>query len=143
MRYKFVTTARGRCIATLAIVTPLGFFTKFYAGPGSTWVASQAGGFFYVVFWIFVVFAVFPQLSRLSVTLVVLIATSVLEFAQLWHPPLLERIRSTFLGRTLLGATFAWSDFPCYVAGALAAYAAARVMACGSARAGRLTRRCG
>jgi hypothetical protein len=119
----------------LGLVTPLGFFTKFYSGPGSSWVASHAGGFLYVVFWIFVVLASFPELSRLSVTVAVVIATCVLEFGQLWHPPLLEPIRSTFLGHAVLGATFAWSDFPYYAAGGLAAYAAARVTGCGRARA--------
>jgi hypothetical protein len=121
----------------LGLVTPLGFFTKFYSGPGSSWVASQAGGFLYVVFWVFVVLASFPRLSRLSVSVTVVLATCVLEVGQLWHPPLLERLRSTFLGHAVLGATFAWSDFPYYAAGGLAAYAAARVMDCGSPRSGR------
>jgi hypothetical protein len=112
----------------LALVTPLGFFTKFYDGPGSAWVASQAGGFLYVVFWIFAVLAFSPRLSAASVAWAVALATSALEFAQLWHPPLLERIRAGFLGRALLGSTFAWSDFPYYAAGALAGYAAARAM---------------
>ena len=133
MADRLVTTERVRFLAVLALVTPLGFSTKLYSGPGSTWVASQAGGFFYVVFWIFVVLILFPRLSHRRVALGAAIATSALEFAQLWHPPFLERIRSTFLGGALLGATFAWSDFPWYVAGALAGYAAARALAAGSA----------
>ena len=126
---KRVATDRGRCLAVLAVVTPLGLFTKFYSGPGSSWVASQAGGFLYVVFWVFVVLALFPRLSRLGVTLAVAIATSALEFVQLWHPAFLERIRASFLGHAVLGSTFAWSDFPYYAVGALAAYAAARTIA--------------
>jgi hypothetical protein len=121
----------------LALVTPLGFWTKLYSGPGSAWVASQAGGFLYVVFWIFAALALFPRLSPLKVAWAVGVATSVLEFAQLWHPVLLERIRSTFLGGALLGATFDWSDFPYYAAGAFAGYAAARAMASADTRAGR------
>jgi len=140
MRDKLVKTDRVRFLVVLSLVTPLGFFTKLYSGPGSTWVASHAGGFLYVVFWIFVVLALFPRLSRLSVALTVAIATSALEFAQLWHLPFLERIRSTFLGGALLGATFGWSDFPYYLAGALAGYAAARAIASPGTRAGRLTR---
>ena len=137
---KLVTTDRRRFVLVLAFVTPLGFSTKFYCGPGSTWVATQAGGFLYVVFWIFAVLALAPRLSGSRVALVVAIATSTLEFAQLWHPPLLERIRSTFLGHAVFGSTFAWSDFPYYVAGALAGYLATRALASGSQPAGCLTR---
>jgi hypothetical protein len=50
---------------------------------------------------------------------IILSITCALEFAQLWHPVWLERIRRTFLGRVLLGTTFDWTDFPSYVAGAL------------------------
>jgi len=135
MQHERGTTNRGRCLAVLAVVTPLGLLSKFYSGPGSTWVASQAGGFLYVVFWVFVVLALFPRLSRLSVTLAVAIATSVLEFVQLWHPPFLERIRSSFIGHAVLGSTFAWSDFPYYAVGALAAYAVARTIAPAGRRA--------
>jgi hypothetical protein len=91
----------------------------------------QLGGFLYVVFWVFAVLASFPRLPRLEASLAVVGATIALEFAQLWHPPLLERIRSTFPGRALFGTTFAWSDIPYYGAGGLAAYAMARVLGCG------------
>ena len=114
---------RGRSLAALAVVTPLGFLSKFYSGPGASWVADNAGGFLYVVFWIAVVLALVPNLSGAAVAASVLIATCALEFAQLWHPPYLERIRATFLGHALLGSTFAWSDFPYYFAGALVGYA--------------------
>lgn len=113
---------RGRYIAALAVVTPLGFLTKLYSGPGAAWVAGNAGGFLYVVFWIALVLALDPRLSGAAVAIAVLAATCALEFAQLWHPPLLERIRATFLGHALLGSTFAWSDFPYYLAGALVGY---------------------
>src|SRR5215831_12893901 len=120
---------RLRYLAALAIVTPLGFSTKFYAGPASNWVAWQAGGFLYVVFWILAVLAFFPRLSPARVALAVAVATCALEFTQLWHPPFLEPIRATFLGHALIGSTFAWSDFPYYAAGALAGYGAARALA--------------
>ena len=126
-----IRSERGRCLAVLCVATPLGFLTKFYSGPGAAWASSQAGGFLYVVFWIFVALALFPWLSRRSVSLGVVLVTCALEFAQLWHPPLLERIRSTFLGHAVLGATFAWSDFPYYVAGGLAAYTTAGWLGCG------------
>lgn len=113
-------------IAALAIVVPLGLLTKFYSGPCSSWVATQLGGFFYVVFWVFLVLALAPRLAPGPVSVGVFGVTSALEFLQLWHPPLLTQVRGTFLGHALLGSTFAWSDFPYYAAGCLVAYGAAR-----------------
>ena len=110
----------------LAVVTPLGFATKFYAGPAATWVAAFAGGFFYVLFWVFVVLGLAPRSSPRTVAMWVLGATSLLELLQLWHPPFLEAIRSTFLGHALIGSTFSWWDFAYYVLAALAAPALAR-----------------
>jgi Flp pilus assembly protein TadB len=40
-----------------------------------------------------------------------------LEFLQLWHPSFLEFLRSNFIGRTILGTSFTWSDFPYYLVG--------------------------
>jgi hypothetical protein len=124
-----VRAFRARCLAVLALVTPLGFATKLYAGPGAHWVAHKSGGFLYVVFWVFVVLLLFPRLSPARVALGVFAATSLLEFLQLWHPAGLEAVRASFLGHALIGSTFAASDFPYYAAGALAAWAGARRLA--------------
>jgi hypothetical protein len=113
-------------ISVLAVVTPLGFATKFYAGPGATWVATYAGGFLYVLFWVFVVLGFAPRARPGTVAICVLGMTSLLEVLQLWHPPFLENIRSTFLGHALLGSTFSWWDFAYYGLAALAAPVLAR-----------------
>jgi hypothetical protein len=42
-----------------------------------------------------------------------------LEASQLWHPVFLEAVRGSFLGRTLIGMSFAWSDFAYYAIGCL------------------------
>ena len=76
----------------------------------------------------FVVLALSPSFGPGAVSLAVFAATSAVEFLQLWHPPLLTEVRSTFLGHALLGNTFSWFDFPYYAAGCLSAYIAARVM---------------
>jgi len=55
------------------------------------------------------------------VAVAVFAVTSALEVLQLWNPPLLAAVRSIFLGRTLIGTTFGWWDFPHYAAGALLA----------------------
>jgi hypothetical protein len=119
-------SARGRLALWLAVVTPLGFGTKLYRGPGGAWVGDHAGGVLYVVFWILVVMLVRPRLEPLRVAACVLAVTSLLETLQLWSPPLLEAVRSSFLGHALLGSTFSALDFPHYVAGAMAGFAIAR-----------------
>jgi len=41
----FRTNAHRRAyLALLAVVTPLGFATKFYSGPGSVWISPQVSG---------------------------------------------------------------------------------------------------
>jgi hypothetical protein len=125
-----VISQRGILTAILALVVPLGFATKFYAGPGSGWVGAHGGGILYEVFWIFVVLLLWPRLAPLRVAGGVFAATSALEFLQLFHPPFLKTIRATFLGHALIGSTFVWWDFPHYavgcVAGALLAHPALR-----------------
>ena len=118
---------RFRLLLVLAVVVPAGFATKFYAGPAQAWVHGHAGGFLYVVFWCLLALALRPQLSPWLVGCAVLVITSILEFLQLWHPPLLQAVRSTFLGHALIGSSFAWSDFPYYGAGTLAAVGIARI----------------
>lgn len=108
---------RGRLLAALALVTPLGFATKLYAGPAEEWVRYSAGGVLYVIFWMLVVLVLRPRTPPVRVAAGVGIATSLLEVLQLWHPPFLEALRRPFLGRALLGTTFAWSDFAHYAAG--------------------------
>jgi hypothetical protein len=120
-----VNSLRRVYLVLLAVVTPLGIATKFYSGPGATWVSSSAGGFFYVVFWILCVLVLAPRLSSRRVTAGVLLVTCALEFLQLSHPSFLERFRSTFFGQVLIGTTFSWLDFPFYALGALAGYALA------------------
>jgi hypothetical protein len=117
---------RRQYLALLAVITPLGFATKFYSGPAAGWISSQVGGFFYVLFWAFIVLAISPRLSSRGVAIGVFLVTSALEFLQLWHPAPLERVRATFLGHALFGSTFAWSDFVYYAFGALAAYVIAQ-----------------
>jgi hypothetical protein len=57
--------------------------------------------------------------SNAQIPLWVFSITCVLEFMQLWHPPVLQQFRATFLGRMLIGTTFSWWDFPHYAVGCL------------------------
>jgi hypothetical protein len=119
MQSSRASASRRATLAALAVVTPLGFATRVASGTPQ-WVAANAGGFFYVIFWILVVLLVRPASTPLRVGLGVLAATCALEFLQLWHPAFLEPIRASFLGGASIGSTFAASDFPWYFAGALA-----------------------
>jgi hypothetical protein len=116
--------SRARLAVALAVVVPLGFLTK---ATEAELVRGYLGGVLYVVFWILLVLLVRPQLQPGSVAVAVFLVTCALEFAQLWHPPWLERIRATFLGHALLGSTFSWWDFPCYAAGAVLGVGVARL----------------
>lgn len=109
---------RKRITLSLLAVTPLGFALKFYAAPGRNWVSNYAAGILYEIFWCLVLFFLWPRRKFTApIAAGVLVVTCLLEVLQLWHPPALEGVRSTFLGRTLIGTTFSWWDFPHYVLG--------------------------
>ena len=104
-------------LISLAVIVPTGFYSKFYAGPGADWVNNSLGGVFYEIFWCLVIFLFSKRLKPLKIAVFVFICTCGVEFLQLWHPGFLEFVRSFFIGRTILGTTFVWSDFPYYFLG--------------------------
>ncbi len=108
---------RQRTLLSILIITPIGFASKFYQGPAAAWVNDSLGGMFYVIFWCLVFFLFFPKSTPWKIATIVLITTCLLEFLQLWHPPFLEFLRSYFLGATVLGTSFVWSDFLYYFLG--------------------------
>jgi hypothetical protein len=114
------SSTQTKVILSLLIVTPLGFAFKFYPGPGNRWFNNYGAGVLYEVFWILLSFLFFHSKRFANVIPVyVFLITCILEFLQLWHPPFLEIIRSSFLGSALIGTTFVWWDFPYYVLGCL------------------------
>lgn len=109
---------RLKAFFLLLIITPLGFLFKFYSGPVAWWFNNYGAGLLYEIFWILVVFFFLPRkIFVLKIVIWVFVVTSFLEILQLWHPWILEQIRSTFIGRTLIGTSFVWWDFPHYVVG--------------------------
>jgi hypothetical protein len=109
-----------KVVSSLLVVTPLGFLFKFYSGPGSWWFNDYGAGVLYEIFWILAAFLFFPSKHSVNVIpICVFIITCILELLQLWHPPFLEVIRSSFVGGALMGTTFVWWDFPHYVIGCL------------------------
>lgn len=108
-----------RILFALLIITPVGFYSKFYAGPLHYWVNNSLCGLFYETFWCFVLALFCKRLKPVYIAGIVLAATCLLEFLQLWHPPFLELLRRNFIGVTILGNAFSWSDFPYYFAGSV------------------------
>ncbi|MDZ8055824.1 MAG: DUF2809 domain-containing protein [Aulosira sp. ZfuVER01] len=100
------------------IVVVMGFFLKYYTGPGHQWFNNYGAAIFYEIFWcLFAYWFVRSQRAVKQIPIWVFIITCIIEFLQLWHPPVLEDIRATLIGKWLLGTTFAWWDFPHYLLG--------------------------
>jgi hypothetical protein len=106
----------------IPIIVILGFASKLYRGPGRLWLNNSLGGVFYVVFFILLFSLFVKKRNILKVSIIVLSTTSALEFLQLWKPPFLQMIRSTFIGVTFLGNTFVATDFIYYLIGAIAGF---------------------
>jgi hypothetical protein len=116
-RRSLVSSIRAWTLVSLLVIVPVGFYSKFYAGPAANWVNNSLGGVFYEIFWCLLIFLFWGEGKPWSIAASVSVATCLLEFLQLWHPPFLEFMRSYFIGRAMLGTSFAWSDFPYYFLG--------------------------
>ena len=119
---KYFTKARILAIISLLIITPAGFYTKFYTGPASEWVNNSLSGMLYVIFWCLIMFLLFPRIRTWKIALGIFVVTCLLEFLQLWNPQFLNYIRSYFIGQAILGDSFTWSDFIYYLTGSAAGY---------------------
>ena len=117
-----IIQSRKTTIIFLLFIIPLGFYTKFYSGPAHVWVNNSLGGLLYEIFWCLVFFSIFPKAKPLLIAIAVFSITCALEFLQLWHPTFLEFLRGNFIGRTILGNSFNWGDFPYYFVGSLMGY---------------------
>ena len=113
-------TQNLRIIISLLIVVAMGFLFKFYSGFAHQWFNNYGAALFYEIFWcLFVFLLVRNRKAVMQIPLWVFGITCVLEFLQMWHPPILEQFRATFLGRLLIGTTFVWRDFLYYAVGCL------------------------
>ncbi len=104
-------------LISILIIVPLGIYSKFYSGQAARWVNDSLGGVLYVIFWCLFAFLFLSNTKPWKIVTAVFAGTCFLEFLQLWHPPFLEFLRNNFMGRTILGTTFTWSDFPYYLVG--------------------------
>lgn len=110
---------RKYTLGAILLIIPLGLATKYYAGPARDWVNNSLGGILYVIFFSLFFSVVFSRARTWKTVTLVLLATCLVEVLQCWHPAFLERARSTFIGVTLLGNSFSFSDLLHYLAGAL------------------------
>jgi hypothetical protein len=114
------SSIRKHIAFALLVVTPAGFLFKFYSGPAQRWLNDYGAGLLYEVFWILVIFFFLPKkVLTNTIPFWVFIVTCALEILQLWNPWILEKIRSYFLGRALIGTSFSWWDFPHYAIGSV------------------------
>jgi hypothetical protein len=120
---------RLKIIISLIVTVPLGFGLKYWTGPGSSWCNAHGAAVLYELFWCLCAFFLFPKRRNIPViAAAVFIITCILEIMQLWHPPLLEAIRSCAIGAWLIGNYFDWWDFPHYVLGSGLGWAVMRVL---------------
>ena len=112
-----ISTKQKWTLILLLFITLIGFYSKFYFGPGASWVNNSLGGVFYEIFWCLLVFLFMVNAKALVIATSVFIVTCFLEVLQLWHPEFLEIIRSYFIGRTVLGTSFNLYDFIYYFIG--------------------------
>lgn len=109
---------RSALLISIFLIVPLGYMVRFH-GPAPEWLNDSFGSIAYEIFWILLVAFLFPQASPIWTAVGVCLATCVVEFLQLWHPPFLEAMRATLPGRLVLGNSFTWSDFLSYFIGSL------------------------
>jgi hypothetical protein len=112
-----ISKKRKWAILLLLLIIPLGFYTKLYSGPAAGWINNSLGGVLYEIFWCLLFFLFFQNAKAFVISLSVFVITCILEFLQLWHPEFLEIIRGNFIGRTILGTSFNWTDFIYYFIG--------------------------
>lgn len=108
-----------RHLFALLILVPIGLSTKWYSGPFEQWVGNSSGGILYEMFWIWLIGILRPQGRPWISGIIVFSVTTGIEFLQLWHCSVLENIRASFVGRTLIGTSFTWMDLPYYAIGTM------------------------
>jgi len=112
-----ILKTRLYAFAVVILLTPIGFYTKFFHGPHQNWVYSYAGDIFYPMFWFFVLIFIRPRMSAMKAAIIIFIFCTAIELSQLLSFPLLEKIRETFIGRTIIGVHFVLVDIIYYAVG--------------------------
>ncbi|WP_113921225.1 DUF2809 domain-containing protein [Alkalibaculum bacchi] len=114
-----MTMRRNRIIYSLMIILVMimGLSTRRYTNLLSQIISDYGGD----VLWALMVFLMmgflFTKIKTLSVALLSIIFSYLIEISQLYHAPWIDAIRQTTLGGLVLGFGFLWSDLLCYLIG--------------------------
>jgi len=115
-------TKHKNLIILLVLLVPIGLGTKFYKGDNAFWINNSFSDVLYEIFWSVLLFILVPRLRIITNVILIFVATSIIEFMQLVKTPFLLELRSSFLGKTLLGTTFVPMDFVYYAIGCLLSF---------------------
>jgi glycopeptide antibiotics resistance protein len=113
---------RVALLISILFIVPLGYVVRHSQSLGLPWLHDLLGSVAYEIFWILLVAFLYPKASPKWTAIGVCLATCSVEFFQLWHPPFLQAVRSTLLGRLVLGTTFSGFDFISYFVGSFAGW---------------------
>ncbi len=86
------------------------------------------GDLLYAVMMFFAISFLFPNKKALHRAFAAAIVCYAVEFFQMYHAPWIEAVRSTLLGKLILGRGFLWSDVLAYSAGVVMAYLLDKVL---------------
>lgn len=118
-RNQYITMRRNRIIYSLMIILVMimGLSTRRYTNLLSQIISDYGGD----VLWALMVFLMlgflFTKIETLSVALLSIVFSYLIEISQLYHAPWIDAIRQTTLGGLVLGFGFLWSDLLCYLIG--------------------------
>jgi hypothetical protein len=99
-----------------------GLASRNYSKMLPNWVDLYLGD----ALWALIVFVLIGMIlkhkSSLTIVLLALSFSYIIEISQLYHAPWIDKVRSTWLGGHILGFGFLWSDLLCYTVGIAAGF---------------------
>ncbi|WP_395732240.1 DUF2809 domain-containing protein [Prosthecobacter sp.] len=120
---------RNRLLQTVALVLVLGagLLWRSHYLPLSPFLSKYGGDALWALAVFLAVGLCFPRASTWRIMLVALGFAWGIEFSQLYHAPWIDEVRSSLLGRLILGSTFNAPDLLAYVIGIVFGAVAERV----------------
>ena len=104
------------------IVVPIGYATRKLPQLFHPFIAEFGGDTLWAAMFVFLFRAIWSKTALWKLVLYTYLFTVAIEISQLYHAPWIDRLRSSFLGKMLLGSGFLWSDLACYLTGVVFAW---------------------
>lgn len=101
------------------LIIPMGYSTRRMPHWYHSFIAEFGGDTLWATMFVFLFRAIWPKPALWKIALGTYLFCLAIEVSQLYHAPWIEGLRSTFLGRMLLGSGFLWSDWLCYLTGVI------------------------